>query len=169
MKKTFLVLPLLIVMSMSQSFSQNVVIFDEMLRFLNQGVGRSEVNAFDVIMTNNTIRTNGEGKVYQYASFGQGTISSGCFEQNQMTYTLSTKFSDRNTFNGANDSETCIIFKENNQVRLRVTNHTWGGTGVTSSGIELFRTGLGGYCMRIRGSDGFSTLTFTRTKNSCIP
>lgn len=173
MKKSFLTLSLFTLMLTAKGYSQsrNVEVFDEMINYLNQtaNTGQYEVNAFDIIVTNNTIRTNGRGTVYQYAAFGEGKVTFGCIRDNQMTFNLTTRFSDRNKFNGATDSETNVIFKENNQVKLKVTSHTWGGTNVTSVGIELFKTGLGGYCMRIKGTDSFSTITFTRSKDICIP
>jgi hypothetical protein len=162
---------LLCVMSSVQA--QNAVVFDEMLRWLNTDPlmqAGSCNNGFSAIMTNNTIRTNGSGQIYQYASVGQGNVGGRCRCFNhgnlaEMNLVMKQAFSDRNYFQGGKDEIGYRFFKQGTQINVEITLYTWGNAKSTVRGVEVLKTALG-YAIRWHGGGGYQTITFIKSGQS---
>ncbi len=177
MKTIGLILGMIAVMVTTQA-QTNVAVFDEMLRWLNTDPLMQPSacnNGFTAIMTNNTIRTNSSGQIYQYASVGQGNVAGRCRCFNhgnlsEMNLVMQQSFSDRNNFQGGKDEIGYRIFKQGTQINIEITLYTWGNSKYTVRNVEVFKTALG-YGIRWRGGDGYQTITLIKSgqgRNDCI-
>ncbi len=177
MRTIGLILGMVAIMATTQA-QTNVAVFDEMLRWLNTDAlmqPRSCNNGFTAIMTNNTIRTNGNGQIYQYASFGQGNVAGRCRCFNhanltEMSLGMQQSFSDRNDFQGGKDNIGYRFFKQSTQINVEITLYTWGNAKYTIRGVEVIKTALG-YAIRWRSGDSYETITFIKSgqsNNDCI-
>jgi|GEM_PF-2065967 len=169
----FALVALLLLSLGTVSAQSSTTVFDEMLRWLNTDplmkAGDCN-NGFAALMTNNTIRTNSTGKIYQYASFGQGNVQGRCRCFNhpnatEMNLGMQQSFSDRNNFQGGKDNIGYRIFKQGTQINIETTLYTWGNAKSTVRSVEVIKTSLG-YGIRWRAGDGYQTITFIKAGQS---
>jgi hypothetical protein len=145
----------------------SITVFNEMLSYLNSGsAGNNCGTAFTLVMTNNTIRTDANGRIYQYAAYAEGTVDGRCQcfrwpNLTDMRFSVQTRFSDRNRFNGDADSEDWRIYRSGNQINIDVTLRTWGNAQYTIRDVEVSKTSLG-YALRTKSGNGFTTITFIK-------
>ena len=118
----------------------------------------------NMVMTNNTIRKNSKGEIYQYSSFAQSVIDRNLpgITGNELVFErVDQYFSDRDHFKKtANNKITIKIKKNGNNLDVEFVNHTWGG-GATFRNVEAYQEGLG-YFFRFKDGNSYFTISIYR-------
>ena len=160
MKKLILILTLSILciqFSTAQPDSQ-AAIFKGMMDFMNTDYPAlpSVSNAYELMMTNNTIRTDNTGKAYQYVSFATGMSTrrvSGSRSMTFLTFTnVKQSFMDRGTLTRDRDLLDYKIYLEGAIVKVQVKLRTWGDATSTHNAV-ISRTVPEGYIVQFKSTN----------------
>ncbi len=156
--------------------------FDDMLIWINQtnaplssypGILKGQYNCYkyDMLMTNNTIRSNADGKYYQYCSFSGGEIYRCPEEQPKkelIFMKIGQSFSKEENlypmvFNcKARDYIDVRIFREGKDVKVSLKLLSWGNALHTYK-ASIRPTALNGFVIQFENENReFFTITLTR-------
>ena len=173
----FLLIGVLFGLHQRANAQTQVQVFDEMMTFINQSGNIALSNyyaSYELMMTNNTIRTDGTGKVFQYASYAYGRVARnyGSSPLSELVFLNAqqsfTQGEQKHKFHGEpRDALDIRIYKSGTGVNVDLKLLSWGG-GVSTHGVTMIsRTRLGGYVIFfIDDKRSFYTITLLGSRTS---
>lgn len=155
----------------------DVIVFDEIMAFINRRSnipGDNNHASYELMMTNNTIRTDGTGKVFQYASYGYGKVgrSYGSSPLSELVFSnvqqSFTQGDQKQKFQcEPRDALDIRIYKSGTVVKVDLKLLSWGGGVSTHIVYPISRTRLGGYVLQfIDDKRSFYTITLLGSRTS---